>query len=136
MELILRDNLKIIDVNFGHWICRLLKHQIISRLNVKSLINLDGLLQTISNDESKNSISTEKVIYHLVDNFYCCGVDGNVVIKINSNPCPGFSNLDNNTIAKLINYGNRDCKGSFIFTNAFEYVKQNLSDYISYFYDV
>ena len=139
MKLLLHDKDNIVDLDFGNWLLELISTKLISSIDSKKLQQLDDFINNTDTLKRlyKSQYSTESILIYAARHLKCNVVHGEITIDLDNNALvPGFDRLKLLTICKLINYGSSEVKGYPIFTNTFNYFRDNITDYVRMYYVV
>lgn len=137
MILTLTDKDNIVDTDFGNWLIDHIRTKLISSINSNKLITWNEFINNtdVLDRLYNSSYSAEAIIIYASKHLKCNSSNGKIIIGIDDNILvPGFDRLKLKTICKLINYGTTDIKGYPIFSDTFNYFKDNILDYVRMYY--
>jgi hypothetical protein len=133
MKLKIIDPNNMLDRSFINWLCIQIRNEVIANINLKKLDNWDRYFnsETVYKSIYKKRISTRDLIVAGVSNLYYQVSEDGFWISINPTKLtPGLDRIKLETICKVINYGNRQIIGYPIFTDTFQKVADNITDYV------
>lgn len=140
MELRLSDKHQLIDTTFGTWLLPHVKREILRECTNTRLPMWDKYLtesQDIPKLYPKKTYHAMDVLLFAANNLVCEGVDGEIYIRLNSAKfVPGYDRVKLDTLAKMINYGTRDCFATSVFTKAFQKIADDIDKYLSLYYNI
>ena len=137
MKLVLHDKDRIVDDDFCEWLVSRISTKLIANLDRKKLSTWDKYIN--DSDEFKKlynkTYSAEKIIYFAASKLVFNNIDGKITIELDPNVIiPGFDRLKLITFCKSLNYGSLKIKGYPIFTDTFNYFKENITQYVRNYY--
>lgn len=138
MQLKVTDEDKIIDTDFGLWLCDIIKLNIKSQLSKYNFTVWNNYLTTsqLPRMYSRNYCA-EDIMIQAANNLVCTGGPGNISIHVNTAQLTsGFKQIKLNTLVKTINYGILSIKGCPIITDVFTDVAKHIDQYVTAYYDV
>ena len=133
MKLKIIDPDNILDKSFINWLCIQIRNEVIANINLKKLDNWDQYFnsETVYKSIYKKRISTRDLIVAGISNLYYQVSEDGFWISINPTKLtPGLDRIKLETICKVINYGNRQIIGYPIFTDTFQNIADNITDYV------
>lgn len=133
MKLKILDPDNILDKSFINWLCIQIRNEVIANINLKKLDNWDQYFnsETVYKSIYKKRISTRDLIVAGISNLYYQVSEDGFWISINPTKLtPGLDRIKLETICKVINYGNRQIIGYPIFTDTFQNIADNITDYV------
>ena len=138
MRLVVTDKDNIIDVDFGLWLCNLIKLKIQALLSKYNFNAWDNYLTTSQLPRMySREYRAEDVIIQAANNLVCTGGPGNISIHVNTAQLTsGFKQVKLNTLVKTINYGSLNIKGCPIITDVFTDIAKHIDKYVLVYYDV
>lgn len=136
MRLQLQDEKSILSKAFIEWLIIEIQSELNLRVKKSKLKNWDNYLNNYFQlkNFTKNTYSTEYIIQLGIKNIIYKYDAKLIEIYINEHIyIPGLDRVKLNSICKLVNYGNQELAGYPIFSEVFNYIADNISDYVNDF---
>ena len=125
MKLILRSKYNILDKDFLEHLIKFFPNMIFVKSNMRKISSIDKYLQeTIFLD--KHKYSAKQAINVVLKNIVYKTDGKTAIIEIDSAAIFPFYTFKVKDIAKLIDNGNLEIKGTHIFSELFSYIKDNM----------
>lgn len=136
MHLEISSTSPVIDRNFGLWLIKYLRKDILRKLGSAKLTSWDKYFNEQFSTIYAKKISSEEIIKMGVQNLICNFASASIIIRISPNVyMPGFDRVKVESLCKLINYGNTTIPPVPIFTDTFNTVADNIEDYVRWYMD-
>ena len=128
MILKIRKDNKFITESFIRFLVRLLRREVLSRLDKRGFEKTDNFLMSLG-----LNISSEEIILLGVRNITYTETEQEYFIHIDHNEKVPGTNYKVETLCKMIEYGNTVCKPQRIFTESIKHIEDNISKYYDFY---
>jgi len=123
---------------FAQWLVRQIQDELILNVRKTQLAKWDAFFEqdtTFPKLSEKTKISTSNLLLFGIRNIVYQLMPSKICIRIKQNTfAPNFNQVQIETLCKLIEFGNQEISGSYIFTPVLSAVAENINDYVQRFY--
>lgn len=124
MELVIVKN-KYYSYSFVKWLTNVVRMEVMSNLSLDLLPRYEQEIYSLFNV----NVNYVDVIKQALNNLQILDSNNKYIVQINSNIKYKNTNLCLNTLVNLLDYGTLQIKGSYLFSNVFNNVSNNMHSY-------